>query len=61
VYGNGPLGLAGPEGVALLVVVGLPLVLALSYLFYWYCERPFVRSGLKAALKPKMPARAVIQ
>ncbi len=60
VYGNGRLGLAGPELLALMAVVGLPLVLALSYLFYWYFERPFVRPGFKAALERKMPARAVI-
>ncbi len=61
VYGNGWLGLAGPARLALLFVVGLPLVLALSYLFYWYCERPFVRPGFKTALERKVPARAVIQ
>jgi peptidoglycan/LPS O-acetylase OafA/YrhL len=60
VYGGGLLGLAGPGLLALLGGAGLPLVLALSYLFYWYCERPFLRPAARTALKRKMPAEAVV-
>ncbi|MBD0260686.1 MAG: hypothetical protein ICV83_33625, partial [Cytophagales bacterium] len=44
----------------LLGAVGLPLVLALSYVFYWYCERPFLHPGSKTALEREVPAGAVL-
>jgi peptidoglycan/LPS O-acetylase OafA/YrhL len=43
VYGGEMLGASGPGLLALLTAAGLPLVLGASYLFYQYCERPFLR------------------
>lgn len=62
-YGLRPLGLAMgtlPTYLALLVV-GLPLIVAASWLFWWGCERPFLNSrplGWRSTTQAQASAQA---
>jgi peptidoglycan/LPS O-acetylase OafA/YrhL len=46
-----PLGLVPFLEFILLVTVGLPLILALSYGFYWFCERPFLSKPVERKVR----------
>ncbi len=37
-----PLSLSPLLELVFLVVIGLPIILSMSYLFFWWCERPFI-------------------
>jgi peptidoglycan/LPS O-acetylase OafA/YrhL len=46
-----PLGLSRNDEFFLLFLIGTPLILACSYVFYLGCERPFLASRSRAPIK----------
>jgi peptidoglycan/LPS O-acetylase OafA/YrhL len=54
-YGLRPLHLASALTLTLLTVIGVPLVLAVAYVFFRFCERPFMSRQREAAGRPAEP------
>ncbi len=54
-YGLRPLHLASALTLTLLTVVGVPLVLAVAYVFFRFCERPFMSRHREATGRPAEP------
>ena len=50
-YALDPLGLHGARALAPMLVVGLPLIVGLSYLFFVCCERPFMSGSQRRAAR----------
>lgn len=47
-----PLGYSNPMTVMVLVTIGMPFILAASYVFFLCCERPFLNTPLAISLRP---------